>query len=106
MGKARQSSYSSTERAVTGADLKGPARSARLDLPVRDVGVPDLLAALTAVQETIRVADPRAVATEASTRNPRLLALFRQERRILRELKQRKALLSRGIGWTVLAAGG
>jgi hypothetical protein len=68
--------------------------------------VPDLLAELSAVQETIRVADPRAVATEVTTRNPRLLALFRQERRILRELKLRKALLSRGIGWTVLTADG
>jgi hypothetical protein len=68
--------------------------------------VPDLLAELSAVQGTIRVADPRAVATEVTTRNPQLLALFRQERRILRELKLRKALMSRGIGWTVLTVDG
>jgi hypothetical protein len=72
------------------------------DLPVRNVKVPELLAELSEVQETIRVSDPSASATDADTRNPTLLALFRQERLILHELKRRQTLLRQGIRWTTL----
>ena len=84
-------------------------RSGRVELteiPVRSAKVPELLAVLSQVQQTIRVSDPRARATEITTHNQKLLSLFRQERRILRELRRRRALLRQGIDWTVLAPGG
>ncbi len=76
------------------------------DIPVRGVKAPELLAELSQVQDTIRVSDPRARATEISSHNPKLLSLFRQERRILSELKRRQTLLMQGIDWTVLSASG
>jgi hypothetical protein len=83
-----------------------PRRADLKDIPVRDVLVPELLAELCQVQQTIRGADPRARATEITTHNQKLLSLFRQERRILRELRRRQALLRQGIDWTVLSANG
>jgi hypothetical protein len=81
--------------------MKRVSRADEPDLSVRDVLAPELLSELGAIQETIRIADPRSVATEATTRNPKLLSLFRQERRILRELRRRQGLLRQATGWIV-----